>query len=74
MIKEKLFELRQLKEKILYLETDINILKQINSKQMFEYAKMEMKQLKQLKTEFQQVQQELHDLLDKETKQWQRYS
>jgi hypothetical protein len=69
MIKEKLFELRQLKEKILYLETDINILKQINSKQMFEYAKMEMKQLKQLKTEFQQVQQELHDLLDKETKQ-----
>ena len=69
MIKEKLFELRQLKEKILYLETDINILKQINSKQMFEYAKMEMKQLKQLKTEFQQVQQELHDLLDKDTKQ-----
>ena len=69
MIKEKLFELRQLKEKILYIVTDINILKQINSKQMFEYAKMEMKQLKQLKTEFQQVQQELHDLLDKETKQ-----
>lgn len=68
VINKKVSELRQLKEKILYLETDISILKQINSKTCFEYAKIETKQLKQLKLEFQQVQQELHELLDKEMK------
>ena len=63
MIKDKLSKLRQLKKEILYLY------KKINSKQVFEYAKIQQKKLKNLKFEFKQVEQELHDLLDKETKQ-----
>lgn len=74
MIKDKLSKLRQLKKEILYLENNISIYKKINSKQVFEYAKIQQKKLKNLKFEFKQVEQELHDLLDKETKQWQRYS
>lgn len=68
VINKKVSELRHLKEKILELELNINVLKQINSKNCFEYAKIKMKELKDLKIEFQQVQQELHELLDKEMK------
>ena len=64
-INKKVLELRHLKEKILELELNINILKQNNSKASFEYAKIK---IKELKIEFQQVQQELHELLDKEMK------
>ena len=67
-INKKVLELRHLKEKILELELNINVLKQINSKNCFEYAKIKIKELKDLKIEFQQVQQELHELLDKEMK------
>ena len=70
VINKKVSELRHLKEKILELELNINVLKQINSKNCFEYAKIKMKELKDLKIEFQQVQQELHELLDKEMKLW----
>lgn len=66
MIKDKLSELRQLKKSIVFLENNIKIYKQINSKQVFEYTKIKMKQLKELKSEFQQVEQELQDLLEKE--------
>ena len=68
VINKKVSELRHLKEKILELELNINVLKQINSKNCFEYAKIKMKQLTDLKIEFQQVQKELHELLDKEMK------
>lgn len=68
VINKKVSELRHLKEKILELELNINVLKQINSKKCFEYAKIKIKELKDLKIEFQQVQQELHELLDKEMK------
>ena len=68
VINKKVSELRHLKEKILELELNINVLKQINSKNCFEYAKIKIKELKDLKIEFQQVQQELHELLDKEIK------
>ena len=68
VINKKVSELRHLKEKILELELNINVLKQINSKNCFEYAKIKIKELKDLKIEFQQVQQELHELLDKEKK------
>ena len=68
VINKKVSELRHLKEKILELELNINVLKQINSKNCFEYAKIKMKELKDLKIEFQQVQHELHELLDKEIK------
>ena len=68
VINKKVSELRHLKEKILELELNINVLKQINSKNCFEYAKIKIKELKVLKIEFQQVQQELHELLDKEMK------
>lgn len=68
VINKKVSELRHLKEKILELELNINVLKQINSKNCFEYAKIKMKELKDLKIEFQQVQKELHELLDKEMK------
>ncbi len=68
VINKKVSELRHLKEKILELELNINVLKQINSKNCFEYAKIKIKELKDLKIEFQQVQQELHELLDKEMK------
>ena len=67
MMEEKLSELKQLKQQILYLKCNLKTLKQINSKQVFEYAKVKMKQLKNLKSEFQQVQQELHDLLEEES-------
>lgn len=70
VINKKVSELRHLKEKILELELNINVLKQINSKNCFEYAKIKMKELKDLKIEFQQVQKELHELLDKEMKLW----
>ena len=68
VINKKVSELRHLKEKILELELNINVLKQINSKNCFEYAKIKIKELKDLKIEFQQVQKELHELLDKEMK------
>ena len=68
VINKKVSELWHLKEKILELELNINVLKQINSKNCFEYAKIKMKELKDLKIEFQQVQKELHELLDKEMK------
>ena len=68
VINKKVSELRHLKEKILELELNINVLKQINSKNCFEYAKIKMKELKDLKIEFQQVQKEFHELLDKEMK------
>ena len=68
VINKKVSELRHLKDKILELELNINVLKQINSKKCFEYAKIKIKELKDLKIEFQQVQQELHELLDKEMK------
>ena len=64
MIKDKLFKLRQLKQKILDIECNLHTLKQNNSKQSFEYAKIKMTQLKQLKIEFQQAENELHNLLD----------
>ena len=64
MINKKLFELRQLKQQILDIECNLKTLKQNNTKISFEYAKIKMKQLKQLKTEFQQVEQELQDLLE----------
>lgn len=70
VINKKVSELRHLKEKILELELNINVLKQINSKNCFEYAKIKIKELKDLKIEFQQVQHELHELLDKEMKLW----
>ena len=68
VINKKVSELRQLKEKIINAELNISTLKTINSKNCFEYAKIKMKQLKELKTEFQQTKQELHELLDKEMK------
>ena len=70
VINKKVSELRHLKEKILELELNINVLKQNNSKNCFEYAKIKIKELKDLKIEFQQVQHELHELLDKEMKLW----
>lgn len=68
VINKKLSELRHLKEKILNIQLNLAVLKQSNSKASFEYAKIKMKELKDLKIEFQQVQQELHELLDKEMK------
>ena len=70
VINKKLSELRQLKEKILELELNINVLKQINTNISFERAKIKIKELKDLKIEFQQVPQALHELLDKEMKLW----
>lgn len=64
MIQLKLSELRQLKQQILDIECNLHTLKQNNTKSSFEYAKIKMKQLKQLKIEFQQVEQELQDLLE----------
>lgn len=66
MIKDKLFELRQLKQQILNVECNLYTLKQNNTKTSFEYAKIKMKQLKDLKEKFRQVEQELQNLLDKE--------
>lgn len=68
MINKKLSELRQLKQQILNVECNLHALKQNNTKTSFEYAKIKMKQLKQLKTEFQQVEQELQDLLEEGVK------
>ncbi len=66
MIINKLFQLRQLKQQILDVECNLKTLKQNNIKSSFEYAKIKMKQLKNLKIEFQQVEQELQNLLEKE--------
>ena len=68
MINRKLSELRQLKQQILNVECNLKTLKQNNTKISFEYAKIKMKQLKQLKTEFQQVEQELQNLLEEGVK------
>lgn len=62
----KISQLRKLKQQILDVECNLKTLKQNNTKYSFEYAKIKMKQLKQLKTEFQQIEQELQDLLEKE--------
>lgn len=66
MINKKLSELRQLKQQILNVECNLYTLKQNNTKTSFEYAKIKIKQLKDLKKEFQQVEQELQNLLDRE--------
>ena len=66
MINKKLSDLRQLKQQILEIECNLCTLKQQNTKSSFEYAKIKMLQLKQFKIEFQQAEQELQDLLDKE--------
>lgn len=68
MINKKLSELRQLKQQILNIECNLKTLKQNNTKSSFEYAKIKMKQLKKLKTEFQQVEQELQNLLEEGAK------
>ena len=67
-INKKVSELQHLKEKILNIECNINTLKNIKEKFAFNIIKQKKAQLKQLKIEFQQVQQELHELLDKEMK------
>ena len=64
MIKSKINHLRQLKQQILDTQCNITTLKQNNTKSSFEYAKIKTKQLKQLKSEFQQAENELHSLLD----------
>lgn len=64
MIQLKLSELRQLKQQILNIECNLYTLKQNNTKSSFKYAKIKMKQLKDLKIEFQQVEQELQNLLE----------
>jgi hypothetical protein len=66
MIKTKINHLRQLKQQILDTQCNLKTLKQNNTKSSFEYAKIKMAQLKQLKLEFQQTEQQLHNLLDKE--------
>lgn len=65
MIKDKIFHLRKLKQQIIDTECNLQVLKQNNTKSSFEYAKIKTTQLKQLKSEFQQTEQELHNLLDK---------
>lgn len=65
MIKTKINHLRQLKQQILDTQCNLKTLKQNNTKSSFEYAKIKMAQLKQLKLEFQQTEQQLHNLLDK---------
>ena len=64
MIKSKISQLRNLKQQILDIQCNITTLKQNNTKSSFEYAKIKTGQLKQLKSEFQQVENELHNLLD----------
>lgn len=64
MIKSKISQLRNLKQQILDTQCNITTLKQNNTKSSFEYAKIKTKQLKQLKSEFQQAENELHSLLD----------
>lgn len=64
-IKTKINYLRQLKQQILDTQCNLKTLKQNNTKQSFDYAKIKMAQLKQLKSEFQQAENELHNLLDK---------
>ena len=68
MIKSKISQLRNLKQQILDTQCNITTLKQNNTKSSFEYSKIKTKQLKQLKSEFQQTEQELHNLLDKGAK------
>ena len=65
MIKEKVFYLRHLKKKIINIECNINTLKNIKEKFVFEIVKQKKLQLKNLKIEFQQAEKELHNLLDK---------
>lgn len=64
MIKSKISQLRNLKQQILDTQCNITTLKQNNTKSSFEYAKIKTRQLKQLKQEFQQAENELHNLLD----------
>ena len=64
MIKSKLLQLRNLKQQILETQCNLKTLKQNNTKSSFEYAKIKTGQLKQLKSEFQQTEQQLHNLLD----------
>ena len=68
MIKSKISQLRNLKQQILDTQCNITTLKQNNTKSSFEYAKIKTLQLKQLKSEFQQAENELHSLLDKGAK------
>ena len=68
MIKSKISQLRNLKQQILDTQCNITTLKQNNTKSSFEYAKIKTKQLKQLKSEFQQAENKLHSLLDKGAK------
>lgn len=68
MIKSKISQLRNLKQQILDTQCNITTLKQNNTKSNFEYAKIKTRQLKQLKSEFQQAENELHSLLDKGAK------
>ena len=68
MIKSKINQLRILKQQILNIQCNLKTLKQQNTKSSFEYAKIKTLQLKQLKQEFRQVEQDLHDLLDKGAK------
>ena len=64
MIKSKINHLRQLKQQIIDIECNLHTLKQNNTKSSFEYAKIKTLQLKNLKQEFQQAENELHSLLD----------
>ena len=64
MIKSKINHLRQLKQQIIDTQCNIKTLKQNNTKSSFEYAKIKTLQLKQLKIEFQQAENELYNLLD----------
>lgn len=65
IIDNKILQLIKLKQQIIDIECNLHTLKQNNTKSSFEYAKIKMTQLKELKSKFQQTEQELHDLLDK---------
>lgn len=66
MTNNKILQLIKLKQQILDVECNLRTLKQNNTKSSFEYAKIKINQLKYLKEEFRQVEQELQDLLEKE--------
>lgn len=68
MIKSKINHLRNLKQQILNTQCNLKTLKQQNTKSSFDFAKIKTLQLRQLKIEFRQVEQDLHDLLDKGAK------
>ena len=53
---------------IMVINKKVSELRQLKEKFAFNRIKQKKAQLKQLKIEFQQVQQELHELLDKEMK------